>query len=265
MSERASTNPETVLVIEMEDVVLGSLQEPAMAFLEGVNWRVRAGDYWAVAGLHRAGKSDLLMMTGGLMAPLAGRYRLFGNEMPIFEGSLLNERLRLGLVFDGGQLLHGLTVRENIALPIRYHRNLTEAAAKPEVEAILNALELAPFADQAPGMIGRNWQKRVGLARALMLKPELLLLDNPIGGLDPRHVSWWLDFLGELSVGHNLFGAQPLTLVVTTSDLRPWKDRARLFALLNERRFTVLGSWAQVEAAKGQMAQDLWVSDRKSK
>jgi ABC-type transporter Mla maintaining outer membrane lipid asymmetry ATPase subunit MlaF len=246
-----------VAAIAMEGVVVGSLQDLSLIVVEGVNWTVNAGDFWVVAGLQGAGKTDFLMMTGGLMAPLRGRYRLFGEEMPIFEESRLKQRLRLGLVFDGGQLFNHLTVRENIALPLRYHRNLTETDTAPQVEAMLDATELGPWAASTPGALGRNWQKRVGLARALMLRPEVLLVDNPLGGLDLRHMTWWTGFLGELSIGHPLMERRPMTLVLTAADLRPWKDRARQFAILKNRGLTVLGGWEQLEAASGELVQEL--------
>jgi ABC-type transporter Mla maintaining outer membrane lipid asymmetry ATPase subunit MlaF len=236
----------------MEEVAVGSMHDLSLVVAEHVNWSVQSGDYWVVAGWQGSGKSDFLMMTGGVMAPLRGQYWLFGEEMPIFDDARLQVRLRLGLVFDGGRLFNQLTVRENVALPLRYHRNLTQTAAEPEVNALLEAMELGPWADSTPGALSRNWQKRVGLARALMLRPELLLVDNPLAGLDLRQEHWWLDFLSQLSKGHPLLGP-PLTLVVTAADLRPWKDRARQFAVLKDRKFAVLGAWSDLESASGEI------------
>jgi ABC-type transporter Mla maintaining outer membrane lipid asymmetry ATPase subunit MlaF len=244
-------------VIRMEDVAIGSLQDVGAVVVEQIDWTVSAGDYWVVAGLQGSGKSDFLMTTGGVMAPLNGRYWLLGEEMPVFDEARLHHRLRLGVVFDGGQLFNHLTVRENIALAPRYHRNLTAAAADEEVRQLMEAMELLPWADSTPGAIGRNWQTRVGLARALSLRPEVLLVDNPLAGLDLRHVYWWLSFLGELSRGHALLKNQPLTLVVTTADLRPWKDRARQFAILRNRRLTVLGTWEQLQDASTELVHEL--------
>ena len=243
--------------IGMEAVTVGSMQDLSSVVVEAIDWTVSPGDFWVVAGLQGAGKSDFLMMAGGLMPPAGGRYRLFGEEMPVFEESRLLARLRLGLVFDGGQLFNQLTVQENISLPVRYHRNLTRAEAEKEAQPFLEATELGPWRDSTPGTIGRNWRKRVGLARALILKPEVLLVDSPLEGLDPRHLNWWLGFLGELSKGHSLLGGRPVTLVITTADVRPWKGLARQFAVLKDRRFVVLGSWAQVEATS---KEEWWIS-----
>jgi phospholipid/cholesterol/gamma-HCH transport system ATP-binding protein len=244
-------------VIEMNAVAAGSMRAPDATVAEDVNWRVAAGDYWVVAGLHGSGKSDFLMMTAGLAAPARGSYRLFGEAMPIFGDDRLATRLRLGLVFDGGQLFNHLTLAENVALPLRYHRNLTPAQAEAAVQAMLELTELAPWAGSTPGAIGRNWQRRAGLARALMLHPEVLLLDNPLTGLDLRHTNWWLNFLDQLSAGRTLPEGRPMTLVVTAEDLRPWRGRARQFAVLKGRQFVVFGSRDELEQTTDPLVQEM--------
>jgi len=180
----------TAPAIEMRDVTVGAMRDVDTAVVENVEWSVAPGDFWVIGGLQGAGKSDFLLTTGGLIAPIRGSYLFFEQEMPIFEEERLSERLRLGFVFDGGQLFNHLTVSQNIALPLRYHRNLDKAAAAQEVQQMLDLTDLGPWADSTPGAIGRNWQKRVGLARALMLRPDVLLLDNPMTGLDLRHRAW---------------------------------------------------------------------------
>jgi ABC-type transporter Mla maintaining outer membrane lipid asymmetry ATPase subunit MlaF len=252
-----SSSQSTLPAIEMHDVAVGSLRDQSLTILEGINWRVAPGDYWVIAGLQGSGKSDFLMMTASLMPPTAGVYKLFGELMPIFDEPRLKKRLRLGLAFETGQLFNHLTVAENIALPLRYHGNLPQAEANAQVQPILEAMELAPWADSTPGAIGRNWQKRVGLARALVLKPEVLLVDSPLTGLDLRHANWWLSFLDALSRGLGLLEGRPLTLIVTAADLRPWKGRARQFAVLKNKRFSVLGDWSQLESVTDELVQEL--------
>lgn len=239
----------------MTGVAVSAMRDPDTMVAEGINWTVKAGDYWVVAGLQGAGKSDFLMLTGSLMAPLRGRYRFFGEEMPIFEEARLKERLRLGLVFDGGQLFNHLTVAENVALPLCYRHNLSLTAGVAAVGALLECTELTLWAESRPGTLGRSWQKRAGLARALALEPEVLLVDNPLAGLDPHHVHWWLGFLDQLSQGHSLMHGRPMTLVVTTADFHPWKGHARQFAVLRNQGFLALGGWDQLAAAGGELVR----------
>ena len=242
MTSDATSTDQRATVIEMTGVGVGSQQDLEAHVLEDVNWSVAQGEYWVVAGMDGSGKSNLMSMTAGLMPPRNGSYRLFGHDMPIYEEELLPERLRLGLVFDAAQLFHHLTVAENIALPLHYHRNLTRQEGADRVRAMLELTGLASLANSMPGALGRNWQKRTGLARALMLEPEVLLLDNPLGGLDLRHAGWWLDFLGQLSSGgSNHPNSRRMTLIVTAEDLRPWRNRAGQFAILQKKRFTALG------------------------
>ena len=105
---------------------------------------------------------------------------------------------------------------------------------------MLELLELTPLADITPPNISDNWRQRAALARALILKPKVLLLDNPLAGLGTRHLHWWLRFLDQLSRGHDWCGGRPMTVVVTTDDLRPWRNAKRKFALLRDKKFSPL-------------------------
>ena len=88
------------LAIEMRGVSVGSLRDANVISVENVDWQVAPGDFWAIGGLHGSGRSDLLMMAGGLMGPTGGIYKFFDSVMPIFEGERLPQRLRLGFVFN---------------------------------------------------------------------------------------------------------------------------------------------------------------------
>lgn len=250
----------TDTIIDMRGVSIGAMRDVNSTIVEDVNWTVNPGDFWIIGGLQGTGKSDFLMTTGGLMAPASGSYRFLGHEMPMFDEDQLPERLRLGFVFDGGQLFNHLTVGENISLPIRYHRNLHKADTAEELQRMLDWTELAPWADSTPSAMSRNWQKRVGLARALMLRPEVLLLDNPLAGLDLRHRGWWLNVLEQLSRGHEWLGGRPMTIVLTANDLRLWRGRAKQFAVLKDKRFVILGDWAKVETAADELVTELLAS-----
>jgi ABC-type transporter Mla maintaining outer membrane lipid asymmetry ATPase subunit MlaF len=244
-------------LLEMSGVSVPSRDNPEVAVLENVNWTLRAGEYWLIGGLQSSGKTEFLSLTAGLMRPLSGSFRLFGTDMPVMGDEFLAERLRIGLVFDGGQLFHNLTIEENIALPLRYHRELDQGDLAQTVQNILELTGLLPYANRLPGNLGRGWQTRAGLARALVLQPEVLLLDNPAGGLDFRQVQWWMDTLDQLSAGRGFFNGRPTTLVVATEDLRPWRQHAAHFAVLQNRKFNVLGHHPQLGSLTDPLVKEL--------
>jgi ABC-type transporter Mla maintaining outer membrane lipid asymmetry ATPase subunit MlaF len=238
--------------IEMCGVSISAMRDASFTVVEGVNWTVAAGEFWVIAGQQHSGKSDFLKMTAGLMTPASGSYKSFGIETRTFGEAELAERLRVGFVFEGGQLFNHLTLGENVVLPLQYHQNLASDAAAHEVQSLLELMELTPLADVTPASVAANWRQRAALARALILKPEVLLLDNPFRGLGGRHLQWWLRFLDRLWRGHEGSGGRPMTMVVTTDDLSRltgWQNGDRKFALLRDKQFIPLGSWTEVEAA----------------
>jgi len=241
----------------MREVAFGAMRDQSMTVAEEVNWTVNAGDFWVVAGPQRSGKTDFLLLAAGLMSATHGTYRCLGAEMPIFEDERLADRRRVGLVFDSGQLFKQMTIAENIALPLRYHENLTSSEAQSRVQAMLEWLELCPVAGCTPASVARNWQLRAGLARALILQPEVLFLDDPLAGLDARHAAWWLNFLGQLGQGKTPLHNRPTTLVATSESFRPWRNRADAFALLADGKFTAIGNRSALESSADELVREL--------
>ena len=256
MSETVPTSTRT-LALEMHGLTVGALKNPDHTVVREVNWAVQPGEFWVVGAPQHSGKSDLLMTMGGIMSPAAGEFSFLGAAMPIFEESRMAHRLKLGFVFDGGQLLGSLTVAENIALPLRYHSRMPVAEIETRVNALLERAELTPWANHTPVNVARSWQQRAGLARALALAPEVLLLDSPMTGLDVRHTTWWQNFLAELSQGHPLLDSKPLTIVASADDLRPWRHCANRVALLRQQQLVVLGDWAGVAASGEAVVKEL--------
>jgi phospholipid/cholesterol/gamma-HCH transport system ATP-binding protein len=228
-------------VIEMADVSIGSMRVGGERVIEQIRWRVREGEFWVIAGHHGSGKSDLLLTVAGLMAPVAGEYRLMEESLSVFEDARVEVRLKVGLVFSGGRLLNDLSLGENVALPLRYHQDLDDATAMGRVGKILEATGLTHLASRMPGTLGWHWHQRAGLARALATDPDLLLLDAPLSGLDSRHASWWVGFLDDLCRGQQAFHARPMTLVLATDSLAPWQGVATHCALAEEGRLIPLG------------------------
>jgi len=222
--------------LEMIGVDVVSLRHPETVVLHDVNWLVREGDYWAIGALVAAGKSDLLAAAAGLVPVAQGTCRIYGREIAAsYEQDLIEARLKVGIVFDGGRLLNHLSLIENVSLPLQYHENLGAAECRDRAASLLEMVNLSDYTTRMPGTINRRLQQRAGLARALALRPKVLLLDNPLSGMDPREALWWLNFLDQLSAGGT-------TLAVAADDLRLFRGRARQFAALNEQRFIPLGS-----------------------
>ena len=250
-------------VMELVEAELGSLWGRKTPVLSQVTWSVGTGDYWIVGGSASSGKSDLLTTAAGLLRPRRGTHRLFGRELTaLSEEDLVRLRVRVGLVFEGeGRLFNRLTVMENLALPLCYHRNCDLAGVADRVEAMLEFTGLSSFAHNTPENVTRAFRQRIVLARALMLEPEVLFLDSPLRGQDPRQTRWWLDFRSRLRAGRAPAATQPMTLVVSADNLSPWLEHAEQFAVIAERRVIGLGDRAQVRRCSDGAVRELLADD----
>ena len=205
-----------------------------------VNWTIQPGDFWVVGGLPGSGKSDLLATAAALQKPMSGTHLLFGRDVQhMNEEELLDEKRRIGFVFGNGRLFMHSTVAENVALPICYHKNCTYEQAEPQAMEVLKATGLEAMANRRPREVTRNLHQRIGLARALALEPEVLLLDNPLAGVDPRLGRWWIDFLCKAS-NEGIFGRK-ITMSIATDDFRPWQDVGREFAIIHDKVWKPIG------------------------
>ena len=251
-------------VIELVNVdVTGAETRSDTVMIKNVNWTINAGDYWVVGGLPGTGKTDLLATAAALQRPGTGSLLVFGRDLyRLDEGEQLRERLRIGMIFQsGGRLFSHQTVGENLALPVCYHRNCTLEEAHAQVETVLKITELSGVERRRPHRLTRNLHQRVALARALMLEPEILLIDNPLGGIDARQGYWWLDFLPRLAAGISEFLHRKMTLVVTTDDFRPWRPHRARFALVHEKQWSIIGGGEELEKSADAAVRELLAPD----
>ncbi len=254
-TEGAGNDP----VLEMDGVGVPRFDGLGPLVLTGVNWRIERNEVQVVGGLPGSGKSVLLSAAAGLLRVEMGSVRLFGESLQgRTESELVRIRKRVGLVFsDGGRLFHSLTVAENIALPFRYHGEPSEREVGERVGAWMEATGLGEVAHVTPGRLARHQRPRAALARALILEPELLLLDHPLVGLDWREVRWWLGFLGRLAEGHPLLGGRRLTMAVATHDLRPWLGLGRRFFWVEGGCLAEAGGAEAVGASENAVLREL--------
>jgi ABC-type transporter Mla maintaining outer membrane lipid asymmetry ATPase subunit MlaF len=223
--------------IELLDVAVARESEPDRILVQGVTWTIAKGEWWAIAGDSASGKSSLLSTAAGLSAPAAGVVRIFGKDLSgASEGELVASRREIGFVFEnGGHLLSGLSVAENVGLPLCYHDNLYVHEARQRVEELLALAGLEAFADRLPSRLSPAIRQRVALLRALVVPVRVLFLDDPLRGLAPRDAAWWLGFLRQLRAR----SAGALSLVVSGYDLAAWRGDATCFAEVAEGRFRV--------------------------
>jgi phospholipid/cholesterol/gamma-HCH transport system ATP-binding protein len=176
-----SINGETI--IEVTDLVR---KFGDRTVLDNISFDVYRGETVVIMGGSGCGKSTLLRHMIGSMKPTSGSVKLFGEDITnLTERELERVRLRFGMLFQSGALLASQSVGENVALPLLQHTDKSVDEIEEIVKRKLQMVGLTGFEDLKPDEISGGMKKRVGLARALALDPELLFSDEPTSGLDP--------------------------------------------------------------------------------
>lgn len=178
-----SASQETDAVLEVRDLVKAFGKR---TILNGVSFKVLPGETMVIMGGSGCGKSTLLRHLIGSLKPDAGSIKIFGEEITgLDEREMDRVRRRFGVLFQSGALLQSLTVGENVALPMQEHGRVDDAIVDLVIKMKLEMVGLTGFEDLKPAEISGGMKKRVALARALALDPELLFSDEPTSGLDP--------------------------------------------------------------------------------
>src|SRR5438034_947233 len=212
----------------------------AVEVLRGVSFALAKGETLVVMGGSGSGKTVLLRLVAGLIRPDAGRILLFDRAIEhLSEEEVLPLRRRLGFVFQGAALFDSLSVYENVAFPLREHASLPE----PEVRArAVKNLSLVGLSGEVLGLLpaelSGGMKKRVGIARALSVEPEVLLFDEPTGGLDPTNSKLVGELIRELRGG--VFGL--VALAAFLGMVYALGARARLF----EAHYTIHAEFTEV-------------------
>ncbi len=210
--------------------------------LRGVSFTVSKDETLVVMGGSGTGKTVLLRLIAGLIRPDAGQVRVFGRNIErLTEEELLPIRRRMGYVFQGAALFDSLSVYENVAYPLREQASLRERDVEARVVRNLALVGLGrEVLSLLPSELSGGMKKRVGIARALSVEPEMLLFDEPTGGLDPTNSK----LVGELIL--QLRGGVCDTAIVVTHDIELAKTVADRVAVLIEGRFAAFGPVAAV-------------------
>ena len=176
------------VAIEFKDVEKSFVRDDGsrQVILDKVNFSIPTGKTTVIAGQSGTGKSVTLKLILGLMRADGGRIFVAGDDSTKIRGNKLKKlRTRFGVLFQGAALFDSMTVFENVALPLRERTKKTDQEIQNQVLSSLDQLELLGHENKYPAQLSGGMKKRVGLARALQLKPEIMLFDEPTTGLDP--------------------------------------------------------------------------------
>lgn len=153
--------------------------------LTGASLRIKQGEILCIAGASGQGKSSLLRVLAGLEKPSQGELTYFGESVPLVQHTALNIAQKgVGFVFQNCALISNLKVRDNIALPLRYHQKGSEQDIQEKVQRALQLMMIEDLGNEYPYSLSMGMKKRVAVARAWAMDPRLLLMDEPTAGLD---------------------------------------------------------------------------------
>jgi len=211
--------------------------------LNGISLTVTRGETLAVLGRSGTGKSVLLRLIIGLQKPDSGSVRIHGQDIGGLALDQLGEiRKKMGFLFQHAALYDSLTVEQNVAFPLQHHKKeMSRSEQGDRVKELLSEVGMEGDLEKMPSDISGGMQKRVGLARALALEPDILLLDEPTAGLDPISSAEIDDLVLKLQEEHHMAS------IVVTHDLHSAKTVADRLALINEGNVVIEGNFEELQ------------------
>jgi phospholipid/cholesterol/gamma-HCH transport system ATP-binding protein len=239
--------PETEAVVEVKDLIRKFGERRV---IDDLSFQIDRGETLVIMGGSGCGKSTLLRHIVGVMKPNSGSVKIFGEEISAMnEREIAKVRRRFGMLFQSGALLASLTVGENVALPLIQHTHLKPDEINAIVTRKLEMVGLTGFENLKPAEISGGMKKRVGLARALALDPELLFSDEPTSGLDPIMTAVVDKLTLELTKGSGM------TAVVVTHDMTSAFRIATRMIMLNHGKIIAQGTPDEIRASPNSEVQ----------
>ncbi|MFN3812437.1 MAG: ABC transporter ATP-binding protein [Roseateles asaccharophilus] len=233
--------------MELRDVSCGYGER---LILEGVNLSVPRGKVLALIGTSGGGKTTVLRLLGRQLKPVRGQVLFDGHDLATLDQTgLYAVRRRMGMLFQFGALFTDLSVFENVAFPLREHTNLPEAMIRDLVLMKLNAVGLRGARDLMPSEVSGGMARRVALARAIALDPDLVLYDEPFAGLDPISLGVAARLIRDLN------DALGLTSIVVSHDLHETFAIADQVAMIANGRVVAQGTPDELRHSEDPLVQ----------
>ena len=221
-------------MIEVEHICLSFGERK---ILEDVNLTVYDGETMVILGASGSGKSTLLKLIIGLLKPDSGSIRVNGKEISsLTEREMNEERRRMGMVFQYSALFDSMNVKENVAFGLRQHTDLSEEEIENITEGKLHLVGLDDVGDLMPADLSGGMKKRVSLARAIVLNPQIILYDEPTAGLDPIRATDISLLIKQMQK------EMKVTSIVVTHDLKSAEMVADRMAFLYKGSFLAVGT-----------------------
>jgi phospholipid/cholesterol/gamma-HCH transport system ATP-binding protein len=261
---RQQTTPQAPVVHQEGEAPMVDIRKLSSVFVspettttihKDLDLKVERGEVLSIVGGSGTGKTVLLRQILGLETPASGEIRVMGQ--PLAKLSRKGAASRIGMLFQHGALFSAFSVLDNISFPLREMRTLPPAIAREAAMVKLQMVGLKPGdADKMPSELSGGMVKRAALARALIMDPPLLLLDEPTAGLDPDSSDAFVALLRSL---HRELG---LTVIMVTHDLDTLFELSTRIAVLAERRVIVTGPPKDVIAFHHPFVHDFFLGER---
>lgn len=210
--------------------------------LRGIDLELFQGENLVVLGRSGTGKSVLIKIISGLLSPDKGKVEVLGEDISkLNDRELQALRIRIGFSFQNSALYDSMTVRKNLEFPlVRNRKGITRKEIDTNVESVLEAVGLSQTINQMPSELSGGQRKRIGIARTLILNPEIMLYDEPTAGLDPITCIEINDLINEVQQRYNT------SSIIITHDLTCAKSTGDRIAMLLEGKFQREGTFDQV-------------------
>jgi len=218
--------------------------------LNGINLKIFKGEIFVIMGGSGCGKSTLMRHMIGNIKPNSGKTFLLGKDITGLYGEDLDSvRKKIGMSFQSSALFDSMNVAENVSLPLKEHTKLDKSVIDIIVKMKLELVGLRGFEELMPSELSGGMKKRVGLARAIAMDPEIVFYDEPTAGLDPIVAS----VIGKLIM--DLSNKLSITSVVVTHDMKSIMMIADRVAMLYEGKVLEVGTAKEIKRSKNDMVQ----------